>query len=74
MLSLLGNNAFCKFRSDILGVEPGGAIGTPDVCRRAIRHWCIEAAQPQENIRLVHPLGYDMRTTPGAKAAEFAWR
>jgi hypothetical protein len=74
ILSLLGDNAFCKFRGNILGVEPGGAFGTPDVCLCLVRHWCVEAAQPQENIRLIYPLGYDVGTTSRAKATEFARR
>jgi hypothetical protein len=73
-LSLLGNNAFFKFWSDILGVEPGGASGTPDVRLCPIRHWCVETAQPQENVWLIHPLGNDVGTTSRAKATEFARR
>jgi hypothetical protein len=66
--------AFCKFRSDILGVEPGGTIEMPDVCLCPVRHWCVETAQPQKKTRLIHPLGYDVGTTSRAKAAEFAGR
>ena len=73
-MSLLGDNAFRKFRSDTLRVEPGGAFGTPDVCLCSIRHWCIKAAEPQENILLVHPFSHNVRTTSRAKAAKFARR
>jgi hypothetical protein len=73
-LFLLRDNAFGKFRSDILGVKPGGAIGTPYVCLRSINHWCIEAAQAQKNIRLVRALGNDMGTASRAKAAKFSPR
>jgi hypothetical protein len=74
MLCLLGDDPFCKLRSDILGVKPGRTVGTPDVCLCPIRHWCIKAAQPQENVRLIHPIRYDLGTTSRAKATEFARR
>src|SRR5689334_21456193 len=40
----------------------------------AYRHGCVEAAEAQQNIRLVRPIGDDVRPAPRTKAAEFARR
>jgi hypothetical protein len=56
----------------VLRVEPGCAIGSPDVASGAIGKRGIEASEPKQNVRIADPLGEDMRPASGAEAPELA--
>jgi len=54
----------------ILWIEPGRAIGSPDVGLGLIRDRRIEASKPQQYDGLPHAFSKNMRATFGAKTPE----
>jgi hypothetical protein len=58
----------------LIGVVPAGTLGTPDVDLRATAGIIVQAAQPDDHGRFLHPLGHEMRTATGAEVTPFSWR
>jgi len=63
-----------KFGQNVARVVPARGLGSPHVQLRSVGDWRVETPQPQQHVRLVRPIGDDMRAASGAKPPKLAGR
>jgi hypothetical protein len=63
-----------KFGQDVARVVPARGLGSPHVQLRSVGDRRVETPQPQQHVRLVRPIGDDMRAASGAKPPKLAGR